>query len=90
LAGRTRNPDFKAQFVALLTAPKALQEATYSAQVAHRTALTLDLLTRIAASLTAEQRRHLLDYITSLVDDFDRLTCPVTPEIITGRGGDPR
>ena len=90
LAGRTDNPDFKVQFIALLTAPKSTPEAAYSAQVAHRTTLTLDLLTRIAASLTTEQRRHLLDHLTGLADDLERMACPVTPEIITGREGDPR
>jgi len=89
LASRARNPDFKVQFTALLAAPQTLQEAAYSAQVAHRTGLTLDLLARIAASLTAEQRRHLLDYLDSLADDFDGLACPVRPEILTGREGDP-
>jgi hypothetical protein len=90
LAGRARNPAFKAQFVALLTAPQTLQEAAYSAQVAHRTALTLDLLTRIAVSLTTEQRRHLFSYLTILAEDFDRLTCHEIPDILTDKEVDPR
>jgi hypothetical protein len=85
LAERARNPSFKARFAALLTAPEPLIEAAYRTQTAHRTALTLDLLTRIAASLTTEQRRHLLGYFTRLSDDFDRLACPARQEILTGR-----
>jgi len=90
LAGRTRNPAFKSQFTALLTAPEMLYGESYRIGAAHRTTLTLELLARTADSLTDEQRRHLLDYLAGLADDFDRLACPATPEIPTDKGGGPR
>jgi hypothetical protein len=77
LSQRAVDTMFKAHFTALLTSPERLRSEPYQARVAHHTALTLDLLTRIGASLSDTQRRHFLTTLGSWAEDFDRLACPV-------------
>jgi hypothetical protein len=43
-------------------------------------ALVLDLLTEIEKTLTDAQRSHLLAYLESLAEDFDRLSCEIPPK----------
>lgn len=76
LSERRADPAFKQQFVNLLVSPETLRSESYKALVNEQTRLTLELLARIAASLSPEQHRRFQETLASMAGDFDRLACP--------------
>lgn len=74
LAERT-GPGFEARLGALLATPEANWPASYRAAVAHNRALTLNLMTDIFNSATAEQRTDLREEISGWAGQFERLAC---------------
>jgi hypothetical protein len=80
IATRRIDSAFKEKFTALLVSPEVVRTKAYQAQLDRNIALVLDLLTDIAKTLTDAQRSHLLAYLESLAEDFDRLACEIPPK----------
>jgi len=80
MATRRIDSAFKEKFSALLVSPEVLRTKAYQAQLDRNIALMLDLLTDIEKTLTDAQRSHLLAYLESLAEDFDRLACKIPPK----------
>ena len=77
IATRTVDSAFKEKFTALLVSPEVVRTKAYQTQVDRNIELMLDLLTDIEKTLTDAQRSHLLAYLESLAEDFDRLACEI-------------
>ena len=77
MATRRIDSAFKEKFTALLVSPEVLRTKAYQAQLDRNIALMLNLLTDIEQTLTEAQRSHLLAYLESLAEDFDRLACEI-------------
>ena len=73
--GRRQNPHFKATFVSLLDNLDQLRAPEYQQKIDYNTELTFKFLMRIERSLSTTQRTHLLQKISSLAADFDKLSC---------------
>lgn len=77
MATRRIDSAFKEKFTALLVSPEVVRTKAYQAQLDRNIALMLNLLTDIEQTLTEAQRSHLLAYLESLAEDFDRLACEI-------------
>jgi hypothetical protein len=80
IATRAVDPTFKEKFTILLVSPEVVRTKAYQVQLDRNIALMLDLLTDIEKTLTDAQRSHLLAYLESLAEDFDRLACQIPPK----------
>jgi hypothetical protein len=80
MATRRIDSGFKEKFTALLVSPEVVRTTAYQAQLDRNIAHMLNLLTEIEQTLTEAQRSHLLAYLESLAEDFDRLACEIPPK----------
>jgi hypothetical protein len=80
MATRRIDSAFKEKFTTLLVSPEVVRTKAYQAQLDRNIAHMLNLLTEIEQTLTEAQRSHLLAYLESLAEDFDRLACEIPPK----------
>lgn len=80
IATRRLDSAFKDKFTTLLVSPEVVRTKAYQVHLDRNIALVLDLLTGIEKTLTDVQRAHLLAYLESLAEDFDRLACESPPK----------